>query len=72
MSALAQPSLKMSAPLVRVVKKPPSPLVRSTSIPYLLSVRIQHKFQKIRSFLLQKVRTSASEGPSSSALDKPH
>jgi len=38
---------------------PPCPHWLEPSPP--LSVRIHHKFQKIRSFLRQKVRTSASE-----------
>jgi len=39
--------------------------------PPLLSMRTQHKFRKVRCFLHQKVRTSASEGPPLVRTGKP-
>jgi len=44
--------------------------VRTGSTPSPLAMQTHHKFRKIRSFLLQKVRTSASEESPLSALDK--
>jgi len=42
---------------------PQSPVVATPPPPPPLSVQTHHKFRKIRCFLLQKVRTSASEEP---------
>jgi len=54
-----------------VHKRCPHKIVKNL-FPSPLSVRTHHKFQKTRSFLLQKVRKSASEelSPSLFALDK--